>query len=139
MKQIPFVLFFLIIALSASSLSQNKKEVEPAKSVQKSLDREIQAFHKGLHPLVHDALPKGDFSTIRESLERLLERAKAIQGAQAPKKLAGRQKEIDDAASSLVSQLADMVSTKDKVDDATLEKMFNDMHETFEQLAEIVK
>ena len=139
MKRGFFILLILAVAMPITSLSQDKKESKETKTTTKSISKEVQLFHKLLHPLVHDALPKGDFAKIREDLEKLLKGATAIQEAQIPKKLAGRQKEVTDAANELVSQLTDMVSTKDKIDDATLEKLFNDMHEKYEQLAEIVK
>ena len=139
MRQILFLLLILSVALPITTFAQVKKETKETMPAAKSIVKEVQAFHKLLHPLVHDALPKGDFAKIRENLEKLLKGATAIQEAQIPKKLAGRQKEATDAANELVSQLTDMVSTKDKIDDATLEKLFNDMHEKYEQLAEIVK
>ena len=139
MKRLFLPVIFLILAFTAVSVCQEKKETKEKKPVTQSVVKEVQAFHKVLHPLVHDALPDGDFGTIRKNLEKLLEEANAIQEAQVPKKLAGRQKEVEDTAEKLVSELKDLVSTKDIVDDATLEKLFNDMHETFEQLAEIVK
>lgn len=99
--------------------------------------KELKAFHDVLHPLVHDALPKGDYSRIKESLDKLLVKAKAIQKAKLPKALAARKKEFQKSASELVRQLTDMNTMKNKVDDETFDKAFNEMHDTFEQLAEI--
>jgi hypothetical protein len=134
---ISIVLTFLVTSgalRAAEEQKQAEKKSEPAFAI-----KEMNVFHKILHPLVHDALPKEDFAAIRGKLDTLLAEAKAIQHAKLPKKFAGRKDEFEKQSAELVSQLADLVSMKDIVDDATLEKLFNDMHESFESLGEILR
>lgn len=40
--------------------------------------KQYEAFHHVLHPLEHDALPKGDFKRIRAKSAQLLSRGRAI-------------------------------------------------------------
>lgn len=139
MKAVALVLFTLMFAGTTSVPAQEQMKHDEKKSGHKFALKELKVFHDVLHPLFHDALPRGDFSTIRSKLHELHKDAVAIQKAKLPKKLAGRQKEFDNKSAVLVSLLGDMVSMKDIVDDATIEKMFNDMHEAFEGLAELMK
>ncbi len=139
MKAVALVLFTLIFAGTSAAPAQEQMKHDKKKSDHKFALKELKVFHDVLHPLYHNALPKGDFSAIRNKLNELHMDAIAIQKAKLPKKLAGRQKEFDNKSAAIVFLLGDMVSMKDKVDDATIEKMFNDMHEAFESLAELMK
>jgi hypothetical protein len=134
-------LIAIVIGFVATSgiLSAQEKKEEGKKSEPAFALKEMNVFHKILHPLVHDALPNNDFAAIRSNLDTLLAEAKAIQQAKLPKKFAGRKEEFEKQTEELVSQLTDLVSMKDIVDDATLEKLFNDMHESFESLGEILR
>ena len=126
--------FVITSGMLAAAQEQKEKKSETDFPI-----REMAVFHHILHPLVHDALPKGDFGAIREKLDTLLAEANAIHKAKLPKKFAGRKEEFDNGSKKLVSQLTDMVAMKDIVDEATMEKLFNDMHESFESLAELLR
>ena len=139
MKTLIFTVMALLFVGTASVFGQKEMKDEGKKSEHAFAIKELKLFHDVLHPLVHDALPKGDFGRIRSNLEKLLKKATAIDKAKLPKDLAGRKAEFKTKSGELVTLLTEMVSMKDKVDDDTLEKMFNEMHERFEQLAEIVK
>ncbi len=136
MKAIISLVFTMVIAsgMLAEAREQKEKKSEPDFPL-----KEMAVFHHILHPLVHDALPKGDFAAIRARLDTLLAEANAIHKAKLPKKFAGRKQEFDNGSKELVSQLTDMVAMKDIVDEATMEKLFNDMHESFESLAELLR
>lgn len=134
---IAIVLTFVVTSgmlATAQEQKQEAKKSEPAFAL-----KEMNVFHKMLHPLVHDALPNSDFTAIRSKLDTLLAEGKAIRQAKLPKKFAGRKEEFEKQSEELVSELKDLVSMKDIVDDATLEKLFNDMHESFESLGEILR
>ena len=47
--------------------------------------KEYDAFHDVLHPLEHEALPKGDFARIRSQAKELTERGDAIVRLGVPK------------------------------------------------------
>jgi len=134
----------LLLALAVFTTASFSQEKEAAKSEHKKGEhgfalRELTAFHDVLHPLVHEALPSSDFGSIRKGIDGLLEKAMTIQQAKLPRKLQGRSKEFKKKAAELVKQLEGMSETKNNVDDATIEKQFNDVHDTFESLAELVK
>ena len=130
------ILVTVLLTATSSMFGQDKMKDEGKHGFTM---KQVKAFHDVLHPLVHDALPKGDFAKIRNTLDKLLVKATAIQNAKLPKALAGRKQEFDDACNTLVTQLEEMNAMKDKVDDDTLEKSFNEMHDTFEQLAQIAR
>ena len=97
--------------------------------------KELDVFHKTLHPLVHESMPDGDYETIRAHIGDLQEEAMAIGKAKLPKKFASRKKEFQKQSQVLVEQLTELNEIKDKVDDDTFVNKFNEMHEAFEQLA----
>ena len=138
MKTLVAIVLGLVATSGVLSTAQDQKQ-EGKKSEPAFALKEMNVFHKILHPLVHDALPNNDFAAIRSKLDTLLAEAKALQQAKLPKKFAGRKEEFKRQTEELVSQLTDLVSMKDIVDDATLEKLFNDMHESFESLGEILR
>ena len=139
MKNIVSIVLTMMLIGTASGLCQEQMKHVEKNSEHGFAVKELKAFHDVLHPLFHDVLPVGDFTTIRSKLDELLKDAVVIQKAKFPRKLLGRQKEFQKKSAGLVALLTDMVTMKDKVDDATMEKMFNDMHEAFESLAELVK
>jgi hypothetical protein len=132
---------FLSVSLCSTLLLAQEK-AEDTKKVTKLHEfalKELDIFHDALHPLVHEALPNNDYTTIRAGLQDLLTKAKAIEKARLPRKFASRRKEFQKQSKLLVSQLADMNEVKNKIDGDTLGKKFNDMHETFETLVELVR
>jgi hypothetical protein len=142
MRHLSILLSLTIISASLALTQEATKEEqkkEPKKAEHGFALKELTAFHDELHPLVHEALPNGDFDAIRKGTDELLERAMALEKATLPKKFKGRSKEFEKKAGELVQLLQDMSDTKDKVDDATIEKQFNDVHDMFETLAEILK
>lgn len=129
-----------VLVLSCFTYAQKKEHHEGHEGKKHSFAlKELDVFHDALHPLVHESYPDGDFETIRAGLEDLLVRAEAIQKAKLPKKLAGRKKEFQKQSKELVGQLHEMIGMKDVVDDETLGVKFNDMHETFETLVNLLR
>jgi hypothetical protein len=100
--------------------------------------KELDTFHDQLHPLVHDALPAKDFATVRAALDGLHAKSIAIQKAKLPKKLASHRKDFQKQSKMLVTQLSELAKNKETMDDGTLEKKFDEMHETFEQLVQLL-
>ena len=139
MKTMVFALVTLIVAVTTSVFAQKQMKDKEKPSEHRFALKELQVFHDVLYPLVHEALPKSDFDRIKRNLGRLLRRATAIQKVKLPMELAGRKEGFEAKSNELVTQLQDLVGMKDAVDDRTLEKAFNEMHETFEQLVEIVR
>jgi NTP pyrophosphatase (non-canonical NTP hydrolase) len=101
--------------------------------------KELDAFHETLHPLVHEALPEGNFDAIRENLNLLLEQAEAIRKAELPNTFSKKQESFNEESAKLVSQLKAMADMKDADNTAELEKAFDEMHEQFEKLAGMLR
>ncbi len=133
-----FLIVAMALVLCSISYAQEKQHDEQGGMKHSFALKELDVFHDALHPLVHESYPEGDFDTIRAGLENLLDKAKAIEKARLPKKLAGRKKGFLKQSKELVTQLTEMIEIKDVVDNDILGMKFNDMHETFEGLVQLL-
>ncbi len=101
--------------------------------------REMDEFHKFLHPLIHDAYPNNDFTTIRNSLPNLVRLATKLSKASLPDKKTLKKSEFRKETKKLVKQLTMMNKKKDKLTDQQLGKQFMEMHDTFEGIMEMLE
>jgi hypothetical protein len=101
--------------------------------------REYEEFHHVLHPLEHEALPKGDFKTIRAQAKELVQRGNAILKLGAP---AGVKKEHANEFDQGLKKFADALA-RFKIDaiegtDAQLKESYMAVHDSFEMLAALL-
>lgn len=101
--------------------------------------KEYDSFHDVLHPLEHEALPKGDFARIRSQAKELTKRGEAIVklGVPAgikPEKTDHFKKQLDEFAKALVKFSADAQSGTD----ADLKTSYSAVHDLFEDLAHML-
>jgi hypothetical protein len=101
--------------------------------------KEYDDFHSVLHHLQHEALPKNDLTTIRNRAEELVKLGDAIVKLGVPKevkteKLEGFKKELANFSKVLAKYGADAKSGSD----ADLKKSYEAVHESFEELAEML-
>lgn len=101
--------------------------------------REYEEFHDVLHPLEHEALPKGDFKTIRAQAAELGRRGEAILKLGVP---AGVRKEhADDFKEGLqkfAGALARFKQDAGRGTDAELKESYSAVHDSFEMLAALL-
>ncbi|HKS27472.1 MAG TPA: tetratricopeptide repeat protein [Pyrinomonadaceae bacterium] len=101
--------------------------------------KEYEEFHDVLHPLEHEALPKGDFKTIREQSAELARRGDAILKLGVP---TGVKKEhTDDFKENLKKFAAALTSFRQDASagtDAQLKESYSAVHDTFEMLAALL-
>jgi hypothetical protein len=98
--------------------------------------KEYDAFHDLLHPLEHEAVPKGDFARVRSDAKELTKRGDAITKLGVPKgvkaeKVEEFKKQLNDFAAALVKFSSDAESGTD----ADLKTSFAAVHDLFEELA----
>ena len=98
--------------------------------------KEYDAFHDVLHPLEHEALPKGDFARIRSQAKELTKRGDAIVKLGVPSEIKAEKtehfkKQLGDFAKALVKFSADAESGTD----ADLKTSYSAVHDLFEDLA----
>lgn len=98
--------------------------------------KEYDAFHDVLHPLEHEALPKGDFARIRSQAKELTQRGEAIVKLGVPEgikeeKVEHFKKNLDAFAKALAKFSADAESATD----ADLKTSYSAVHDLFEDLA----
>ena len=98
--------------------------------------KEYDAFHDLLHPLEHEALPKGDFAKIRSDAKELAKRGDDIVKLGVPKGIKAEsvetfKKGLDDFAKALTKFRTDAESGPD----ADLKTSFSAVHDLFEELA----
>ena len=101
--------------------------------------KEYDAFHDVLHPLEHEALPKGDFARIRSQAKELTKRGDAIVKLGVPKGIATDKteqfkKQLDEFAKALVKFSTDAESGTD----ADLKTSYSAVHDLFEDLAHML-
>ena len=101
--------------------------------------KEYDAFHDVLHPLEHEALPKGDFARIRSQAKELTTRGDAIVKLGVPKGIAAEKsehfkKQLDAFAKALVKFSGDAESGTD----ADLKTSYSAVHDLFEDLAHML-
>ena len=98
--------------------------------------KEYDEFHDVLHPLEHEALPKGDFARIRSQSSALLSRGETLVKLGVPEGTkesheAEFEKELKKFSGALEKFRAD---AKDGTDDS-LKTSFSAVHDSFEMLA----
>ena len=101
--------------------------------------KEYEEFHDVLHPLEHEALPKGDFKTIRAQAAELTRRGEAIVKLGVP---AGVKEEHAADFKIELKKFEDAL-LKFKRDagegtDAELKESYSVVHESFEMLAALL-
>ena len=98
--------------------------------------REYEEFHRLLHPLQHEALPKKDFATIRAKAEELVKLGEAIVKLGVPRGIAAAnvdefKKELKKFDNALAKFNKDAKSGTDE----ELEVSYGAVHDSFELLA----
>ena len=101
--------------------------------------KEYEDFHRVLHPLQHEALPKKDFQRIRARAGELTKLGKAITKLGVPRgtppeSVAEFKKELKKFGKALVEFRADAKSGTDP----QLEKSYSSVHDSFEMLAALL-
>ena len=98
--------------------------------------KEYDSFHDVLHPLEHEAVPKGDFARVRKEAKELSKRGDAIIKLGVPSSIKAEHAEkfkqqLDEFAKALAKFSADAESGTD----ADLKTSFDSVHDLFEELA----
>ncbi len=101
--------------------------------------KEYDAFHDVLHPLEHEALPKGDYAKIRSDAKELIKRGDAIVKLGVPRgtkteSVEDFKKQLDEFAKALVKFGGDAESGTD----ADLKTSYSAVHDLFEELARML-
>lgn len=101
--------------------------------------REYEEFHDVLHPLEHEALPKGDFKTIRAQAGELTRRGEAILKLGVP---VGVKKEHSDEFKEGLKRFSLALDAfkrdSDAGTDAQLKESYSAVHDSFEMLAALL-
>jgi hypothetical protein len=101
--------------------------------------KQYHEFHEVLHPLQHEALPKGDFGTIRAQSGVLLKHGRSIVKLGVPKgtqseKVPTFKKELKKFDKALAKFGSDVKSGSDE----QLKKSYSAVHDSFETLADML-
>jgi hypothetical protein len=137
MKQSLLTITVLTLALSiGTSHAQEKPKAHPMEA-KGSTVKEVDSFHELLHPLVHEAYPNNDFASIRKALPGLITSAAALNKARLPKELSEKKEAYGRESKKLMKQLKQLNGKK--MPDEQFGKLFAEMHDTFENIMEIVR
>jgi hypothetical protein len=99
-----------------------------------------EEFHDVLHPLQHEALPKGDFATIRARSMELVKHGKAIVKVGVPKSVpTDRVADFKKRLAIFNKTLTQFRKDAKAGSDAQLKTSYSAVHEEFEELANLVR
>lgn len=133
---IPLTRSILTITLLLSSFTFAPASVRAAESFSV---KEYEEFHDVLHPLEHEALPKGDFKRIRAEAHALMRLGEAIVKLGVPKGVKQEHEaefrlELKKFSDALQKFMADA----EHGTDAQLKESYSAVHDSFEMLAALL-
>jgi hypothetical protein len=98
--------------------------------------KQYESFHEVLHPLEHEALPKGDFARIRSQSALLRKRGSAIVKLGVPGGVAAEnRKDFAAELNKFREALAAFKTDAKKGTDDQLKSSYSAVHDSFEMLA----
>jgi hypothetical protein len=98
--------------------------------------KQYEDFHDVLHPLEHEALPKGDFARIRSQAALLVKRGNAIVKLGVPAGVsAANREEFATSLTKFKDALAKFKADAKKGTDDQLKTSYSSVHDSFEMLA----
>ena len=128
----------LVLGLGALIFLANVAVIASAAGHEFSV-RQYNEFHEVLHPLQHDALPKGDFATIRKRSGKLIMHGNRIVKLGVPRGT-GKEKiaEFKAGLSKFNKALAKFRIDAKSGTDEQLKISYSAVHDTFEELADML-
>jgi hypothetical protein len=127
------------IILSALLIFTLTLLLSPATMAEHFSVKEYEEFHDVLHPLEHEALPKGDFKTIRAQAAELARRGDAIVKLGIPAGVKEEYKtEFVEGLKKFSDALAKFRTDAEKGTDAQLKESYSAVHDSFEMLASLL-
>jgi len=125
------VLVFLLCLCLTSVSAQHGEGNKHGLSV-----KQYEDFHDVLHPLEHEALPKGDFARIRSQAALLVKRGNAIVKLGVPPGVsAANREEFATGLGKFKDALAKFKTDAKKGTDDQLKTSYSAVHDSFEMLA----
>ena len=101
--------------------------------------KEFEEFHEVLHPLEHEALPKGDFKRIRANGTELVKRGHAILKLGVPSNLEKKKvNEYKEWLGKFGEALGKFKTDCDEGTDVQLKESYSSVHDSFEMLAALL-
>lgn len=127
------------LVLSALIISALTLLLSPATFAEHFSVREYEEFHDVLHPLEHEALPKGDFKTIRAQAAELARRGDAILKLGVPAGVKREHKqEFKEELRKFSDALARFRQAAGAGTDVELKESYSAVHDSFEMLAALL-
>ena len=129
---VAFFTLSIVIGVVPSATQQHKSE-------QHIGIKEYEAFHRVLHPLQHEALPKKDFETIRKNADELLLKGNSIVDLGVPAGInEDNRARFESELQNFSSRLKSLVRNAKEGSDAQLKESFDGVHDSFELLASLL-
>ena len=139
-RSFPVIMTIILFSGITTLYAQENKEVPETNSNGATISiKELDRFHKLLHPLIHEAYPNKDFASIRKAIPDLVKAAEAMAKATLPKEMVSKKTDYKKESRKLVKQLKAMKDKKDELSDEQLGKKFMEMHDTFEGIMEMTQ
>ena len=133
MKKISATLVFALFLSTAFLLPVMKTNAAPQHGFSV---KQYESFHHVLHPLEHEALPKGDYKRIRTKAGLLYSRGRAIVRLGVPAGTSAEQKaEFEKGLKTFSQALTKFRSDARRGTNAQLKTSYSAVHDSFEMLA----
>lgn len=136
---------FALALTSTAGVAQQQQQATPqqqsshAEEAHGSMgDAAFDRFHDLLHPLQHDAVPQNDYARIRRDGRDLVLAGRRITNNVVPATVADTAKFCDEQARFELA-LKEFDRAARRKDDAELKRSFASVHDTFEELASLIR
>jgi len=127
---------FVVLYVLGGAVSSAAQEHKPEKHIS---IKEYEAFHRVLHPLQHDALPKKDYETIRNHADELLSKGNAVVDLGVP---TGTREDdrgrFESTLQHFSSQLKALKKHAKEGSDLQVKESFDAVHDSFELLVSML-
>ena len=127
----------MMLTLFVSTTYAQEKAAGKSRNAKGSVVKEVDSFHELLHPIVHDAYPNNDFGSIRKAIPGLIRSARLIENAKLLKELSTKRNTYRKESKKLVRPLKDLDG--EIMLDERPGRLFSEMHDTFENIMQIVR
>ena len=132
-------MFALAVLFSATTLLFAVRAATNESVMEEFSLKEYEDFHRVLHPLQHEALPKKDFQRIRARAGELTKLGKAITKLGVPRGTSTESvKEFNRELKKFGKALIEFEADARSGSDAQLEKSYSSVHDSFEMLAALL-
>lgn len=133
------LIFFILVVGSILFLNcQQKSESEQQTANQTDLMQAMDAYHRVMRPLMHQALPEKDVTAFKDHAGDLLNKAEKLVEAEIPEKFSEEKTRIDSLRREILTKTQTFGKAAKSGSDNEIFDAFMTAHDEYERLADLV-